>query len=84
MPVGNAALCEVVWREFDIHAVAHENTDAVATHSARDGGEHHVISVRDLDLKIGVWLFIDDRSGHFDQFFFHKVEFCLITIIASG
>ena len=34
MPVGDAAFGEVVWREFDIDAVAHEDADAVAAHAA--------------------------------------------------
>ena len=75
MPVGDPSLRQIVWRQLDIHAVAHQDADAVAAHAARDGGEHHMLGVVDLHLKKGVWLFVDDNAIDFDQFFFHSVPF---------
>ena len=45
MPVRDPSLRQIVWREFDIDAVAHQDADAVAAHAARDRGEHHVLGV---------------------------------------
>ena len=32
--VSDTAFCEVVWRELDIDAVAHQDANAVAAHTA--------------------------------------------------
>lgn len=65
MPVRDAAFGKVVWREFDVDAVAHKDADAVAAHTAGDGREHHVIGVFDLHFEKRVGLFVDDRADHF-------------------
>lgn len=56
--VGDPALGKVVRREFNVDAVAHQDADTVAAHAARDGREHNVVAVIDLNLEISVRLFI--------------------------
>ena len=71
MPVRNTPFSEVVGGQFHVDAVAHQNTDAVTTHSPGDGREDHMVRIFYLYLKEGVWLLVDHRADHFDQFFFH-------------
>ena len=59
MPVGNAALGEVVGRELDVDAVAHQDAYAVSAHAARDRGEHDMLALGDLYLEKCVRLFVD-------------------------
>lgn len=72
MPICDAALGQVVWREFDVDAVAHQDADAVAAHAARDRREHHVLGIIKLHFEKCVRLFINDDAGHFYKFFFHS------------
>src|SRR5687767_15330445 len=47
VPVSDAPLRQVVWREFDVHAVAHQDAYPVSPHAARDGRQDHMVrSVR--------------------------------------
>lgn len=73
MSVRDAAFCEVVGREFDIDAVAHQDADAVAAHAARNGREDDVVRVVDLNFEIRVRLLVDHDTSHFDQIFFHRI-----------
>jgi len=75
--VCNTSLCEVIGRQLDVHAIPHQDTDAVSAHTARDGREDDMVSVVDLYLKKSIWLFVYDHTRQFDQFFFHLYYFAL-------
>ena len=74
MSVGDTAFRQVIGRELNIDTVAHQDTNAVAAHAARDRREDHVLCIVYLYLKKCVRLFVDDDTGHLDKFFFHKIQ----------
>jgi len=63
MAISDSALCQIVRRHFDVHAVADQDTDAVAAHSARNLRQYDMVAAVDLNFEISVALFIDDRPG---------------------
>jgi len=71
MPVCNSSLRQIIWRELDIDAVAHQDADAVSSHTPRDRREDNVLTIVDLNFKKCVRLFVYDNASQFDQFFFH-------------
>ena len=59
----DAPFREIVGRKFHVDAIAHQDPDAVPSHSTRYGREHNMFGIVDLDLKKSIRLFIDHNSG---------------------
>ena len=64
MAIGDSAFRQIIRRHFNVHAVADQDADAVAAHSARNLRHHDMLAAVDLDLKAGISLFIDNRPGN--------------------
>jgi hypothetical protein len=72
--VRNATLGQVVGGEFQRHAVAIHDFDAVAPESAGHGREHLGTGL-ELDLKHSGFEFFDYFTGYFDCVFFGQMFF---------
>ena len=68
----DAALCEIVGREFQGHFVAGQNADVVLAHLAV-GVRDEFMTVVKLDTVAGVGQDFQNLAGHFNKVFFcHK------------
>lgn len=74
MAVCDSALGQVVWRQFYIDLIAHQDTDPISAHTPGDRSEYHVLSIVELDLKKCVGLLVYDDTSHFYKFFFHSIS----------
>ena len=74
MSVCNSPLRKIVGRELDVDAVAHQDADAVAAHTARDSGENDMLALLYLYFEKCIGLFVDYDPSHFYKFFFHLVR----------
>ena len=63
MPVRDPSLREIIRRQFDVYAIAHQDTDAISSHSARDRREDNMLAVVDLYLEESVGLFVHHYTG---------------------
>src|SRR5690606_8440841 len=67
--VGDAALAEVIGRQFNLHLVAGENTNIVLAHLAGNMRIDYV-AIFQADAEGGVWQGVDDFPFHFNMIFF--------------
>jgi hypothetical protein len=67
--VSNAALGEIVGREFEGYAIAGEHADAVAAQFTRKVREYNALLI-ELHAELACWKFLNDGSGYFNAVFF--------------
>lgn len=62
MPVRDPAFREVVGRELNIHTIAHQDPDAIASHAAGDSRQDHMFTVVDPHFEKSVGLLVDNDT----------------------
>jgi len=61
--VRDPSLREIIRRQFDIYTIAHQDTNAISSHAARDRREDNMLAVIDLYLEESVGLFVHYDTG---------------------
>jgi hypothetical protein len=67
IPVRDSAASQIIGRHFNANAIADQDANAILTHLARDGRQHHVLGVIELNLEECVGLLVDDSALRWNQ-----------------
>lgn len=69
MPEDDAAFAEIVWRHFERHLIACQNTNMVFSHFSGGIGDE-LVAVFQINTKTGIRQHLGNAAVHFNQFFF--------------
>jgi hypothetical protein len=69
--VNDPPAIQVVWTQFDGHAVTWKNADEVLAHSARNMGQNLMVRL-ELHLKHGIGQRLNDRRHYLNRVFFRQ------------
>lgn len=74
MTEGDAALAQIVGRQFDCYPVADQHPDGISAHPAAEMGRDLVAAPGNVDAhdETGVGQLLDDSAFHLDHFFLHS------------